>query len=70
MKRKTRITLPPLQSGQVWQMEDANLQVEMIGKLLVHYKLFKGNAKRAPVSLAGIGVVEQFLKKNKAVLVE
>ncbi len=70
MKRKTRITLPPLQSGQVWQMEDANLQVEMIGKLLVHYKLFKGNAKRAPVSLAGIGVVEQFLKRNKAVLVE
>jgi hypothetical protein len=51
-------------------MEDANLQVEMIGKLLVHYKLFKGNAKRAPISLANIGVVEQYLRKNKAVLVE
>ena len=51
-------------------MDDANLQVEMIGKLLVHYKLFKGNAKRAPVSLAGIGVVEKYLKRNRAVLVE
>jgi hypothetical protein len=62
--------LAQLQSGQTWQMEDANLQVEMIGKLLVHYKLFRGNAKRAPISLAGIGVVEDYLKKNKAVLVE
>ncbi len=70
MKQKNRNLLPPLKSGQNWQMNDAVLQVEMIGKLLVHYKLFKGNAKRAPVSLAGIGVVEKFLKRNKAVLVE
>jgi hypothetical protein len=51
-------------------MEDADLHVELIGKLLVHYKLFRGKAKRAPVSLAGIDVVEQYLRKNKAVLVE
>ena len=51
-------------------MEDANLQVEMIGKLLVHYKLFRGNAKRAPISLSAIGVIENYLKKNNAVLVE
>ena len=51
-------------------MQDAMLHVELIGKLLVHYKLFKGNAKRAPVSLAGINVVEAYLRKNKAILVE
>ncbi len=62
--------MPELQTGQIWKMDDANLQVELTGKLLVHYKLFRGKAKRAPISLAAKGVVEQFLKKNRAVLVE
>ncbi len=70
VKPKIRAPRPPLESGQVWRMVDGNLHVEMIGKLLVHYKLFKGNAKRAPISLAAINVVESYLKKNKAVLVE
>ena len=69
MKQKTRTALPELESGQVWRMDGANLHIELMGKLLVHYKLFKGNAKRAPVSLAARGVVESYLKKNKAVLV-
>ena len=70
MKRKNGFAKPTLETGQVWRMDDANLHVELIGKLLVHYKLFRGNAKRAPVSLASKGVVETYLKKNKAVLVE
>lgn len=70
MKQNTRTARPALASGQVWRMADANLHVELIGKLLVHYKLFKGGAKRAPVSLAAKGVVESYLKKNKAILVE
>jgi hypothetical protein len=68
VNRKTRSLLPPLQTGQIWQMEDSNLQVELMGKLLVHYKLFRGNAKRARISLAGIEVVQNYLKKNNAVL--
>ena len=50
-------------------MEDANLHVEEVGKRLVHYKLFKNEAKRARTSLSGIDVVEKYLQKNKAVLV-
>ena len=69
MKQKKRNVLPPLESGQVWQMPGANLHIQGVGKMLVHYKLFKGEAKRAPTSLSGRGVVEQYLRRNKAVLV-
>ena len=51
-------------------MEDANLRIDLIGKTLVHYKLFKGGVQRAPVSLTGKAALEKFLKANSAVLVE
>jgi hypothetical protein len=69
-KRFNFATLHPLQNGQVWRMPDVALHVEGVGKRLVQYKLYKDGAKRAPVSLSGIGAVEQYLKRNKAVLVE
>ena len=49
-------------------MKDANLHIEVVGKRLVHYKLFKGEAKRAPTSLSGKEVVERYLEDNDAVL--
>ena len=70
MKQKSRIPLKPLQSGQIWQMEDSNLHIELVGKRLVHYKLFRGNTKRTAISLSGIGAVEEYLKENKAILVQ
>ena len=68
--KKSSSPLPPLQEGQIWQMNETNLQIGSVGKLLVHYKIFKGNAKRPPTSLSGKGVVEKYLKKNKAILVQ
>ena len=68
--RKNRVLLQPFQSGQIWQMEDSNLQIELVGKRLVHYKLYKGKTKRTPISLSGKEVVEKFLKENKAILVQ
>jgi len=70
MKRKPRLPLTPLETGQIWQMGDANLHIGLVGKHLVHYKLFKGQTKRAPISLSGIGVVEKYLKTTKAVLIQ
>jgi hypothetical protein len=64
-----RVRRKPLEAGQVWRMAEANLQVEMVGKLLVHYKLAKPNAVRIPNSIGGKTTIEKFLKKNKAVLV-
>ena len=59
----------PLEAGQVWRMTEANLQVGMVGKLLVHYKLGKPNAIRTANSCSGIKTIEKYLKTNKAVLV-
>jgi hypothetical protein len=61
---------PPLATGQVWELDDANLEIRLVGKTLVHYKHFVGKTKRAPVSLAGIKELTQFLKVHKAVLIE
>jgi len=60
--------MEPLADGQVWHMAESRLQVDMVGKLLVHYKLGKHNAVRVSNSIGSKTNVEKFLKKNKAVL--
>lgn len=59
----------PLEIGQIWRVGGGNLKVTMVGKLLVHYKFGKPDAIRVPSSINSISVIEQFLKKNKAVLI-
>ena len=49
-------------------MGDANLEIGLVGKRLVHYKHYKAQAKRPPTQLSGIGVLERFLQKHRAVL--
>jgi len=69
IKSPRRIRSRPLEAGQLWRMAEANLQVGMVGKLLVHYKLGKPNAIRVSNSCNGIKTIEKYLKVNKAVLV-
>ena len=69
-KPAPRAILEPLADGQVWHMPELKLHVDMVGKLLVHYKLGKHNAVRIPNSVSGKTTVEEYLKKNKAVLIE
>lgn len=61
--------MKPLADGQIWRMAELNLRVESVGKLLVHYKLAKPDAVRMPNLVNGIGTIQKYLKKNKAVLV-
>jgi len=49
-------------------MPEAILQVTMVGKLLVHYKLGKPNAIRLSNSVKSISAIEKYLKAHKAVL--
>jgi hypothetical protein len=70
IKPTRRIRLQQLEAGQVWRTPEMKLQVAMVGKLLVHYKLAKPDAVRIPNSCSGIATVEKYLKKNKAVLVK
>ncbi|MGH7950804.1 MAG: hypothetical protein ACREFE_02640 [Limisphaerales bacterium] len=69
IKPARRARLQPLETGQVWRMTELNLQVGLVGKLLVHYKLAKPDAVRIPNSVSAKTTVEKFLKKNKAVLI-
>jgi hypothetical protein len=70
MKQKLmrRVRVKPLEAGQVWRMPKMNLQVRMVGNLLVHYKLAKPDAVRVSDSVSSKETVEKFLKKNRAVL--
>ena len=68
MKSPSRIRQQPLVAGQLWRMAEANLQVVMVGKLLVHYKLGRHNAVRIPNSCNCIKTIEKYLKGKKAVL--
>ena len=70
IKTTRRVSLQPLEVGQVWRMPEMDLQVGFLGKLLVHYKLGKPDAVRIPNSCSGIATVEKYLKKNRAVLVK
>jgi hypothetical protein len=68
VKPTRRVRFQPLETGQVWRVADLNLKVGLVGKMLVHYKLAKPDAVRIQTSVSGIKVVEKYLKKNKAVL--
>jgi hypothetical protein len=58
----------PLESGQTWRVAGLHLQVSMVGKLLVHYKLAKPDAVRIPNLVNGKATIEKYLRKNKGVL--
>ncbi len=70
IQQKGRTPTIAFETGQVWEMADSNLRIGLIGKTLVHYKHYKGTAPRASVSLANKGVLQEFLIKHKAVLVQ
>ena len=63
-----RIVQQPLAAGQLWRMAEAELRVAIVGKLLVHYKLGKPNARRVPNSINPIKSIEKYLKARKALL--
>ena len=69
-KAPRRLAVQPLEAGQIWEVAGMNLQVNLVGKLLVHYKLAKPGAVRIPNLVNGRATIEKYLKKNKAVLIK
>ncbi len=65
-----RARLQPLASGQIWRVGEQILQVLLVGRLLVHYKLAPPKAVRVSNSVGSLTAVEKYLKTNKAVLVK
>jgi len=66
---KVKKMIEPLVKGQLWKMNDIHVEIMEVGKTLTHYRLYQ-NQKRVPISLGGIGTVQEYLKKNKAILVK
>lgn len=67
---KNRIAPTSFESGQIWKMDGSNLRIGTVGKTLVHYKHYRGDTKRAPISLTGKVALGKFLKANKAILTD
>lgn len=65
-----RASLQPLAAGQIWRVGEQILQVLLVGKLLVHYKLAPPKAVRVSNSVGSLTAVEKYLKTNKAVLLK
>jgi hypothetical protein len=62
--------LQPFQTGQLWELADSLLRIGDVGKLLVHYRHYKGKGPRGPLSLTGKRDLAQYLTQNKATLVQ
>ena len=70
MKQRKQSNSSEIAAGQVWAMAGSTIEIRLIGKTLAHYKLIKTGAVRVPVSLINKGALQQFLLKNKAVMVQ
>jgi hypothetical protein len=53
-------------AGQVWQLGESQLRIELVGKTLVHYKLIK-MPNRGRIILASHAVLAEFLRSKNAV---
>lgn len=71
MKLNGRDPWPALTAGQLWRMNnDINCLIGVVGKRLVHYKLFKGKPVRVPSTLGNKEALTAHLRAKRAVLVQ
>jgi hypothetical protein len=73
MKNKTQSSptvAAPFEGGQVWQLEHSHVQIELVGRTLVHYRHYTGMAKRPPILLSSKLALEKFLKRQRATVIE
>ncbi len=68
--KKTKQSSPPLAEGQLWKTDTSYILIWHIGKRLIDYKMMKETGKKAGRTKAtGIGTLQEYLKAQKAVLV-
>ena len=72
MKRKAAIrnSQKILAKGQLWEMNNAYIQIVELGKLLIHYKMMKQLGQmQARTRMSTIDTMGSYLKSNRARLV-
>ncbi|HEV2211208.1 MAG TPA: hypothetical protein VG167_20790 [Verrucomicrobiae bacterium] len=70
MKIKRKRPAQPLAKGQLWQIDDAYIQIVELGRRLIQYKMLRQQGQRAVrTQMTGIENLETYLKDNSARLV-
>jgi hypothetical protein len=69
MTKKNRAALVPFQPGQICKLDGSQVEIGMVGKLLVHYRHYRSKTYGVPTSLASKAPLEAFLRRRKATLV-
>lgn len=69
-KKNTTRKRRPLAKGQVWKTKDFHVQIVDLGNILVHYKLVKDLGQMRRTQMSRIENMEDYLRTNKARLVE
>ena len=70
MTKKKRFELKPFAAGQIWEVADVSLRIDMVGKTLVQYKRYSLQPRGVPTSFSNKKDLEKFLTVNKAILVQ
>jgi hypothetical protein len=71
MKNNRKTYEAELVKGQVWKTAEAYLQIMDRGKRLISYKMMKERGKKAVMTqMSAIATVEEYLKANKAELID
>ena len=74
MHTKSKVTgkkfSPVLAQGQRWKTKDAYIEIVQLGKTLIDYKLLRELGQRRRTQTTTFKSMEDYLKANKASLVE
>jgi len=68
-KGTARMAAILFQPGQLWKVGSDTVAINSVGKTLVHYKIYKTQAKGIKIRLSSKLVLETFLVSRKAILV-
>lgn len=61
----------PLAKGQIWKTRAADIEIVMVGKRRIHYRITKQlGLKQVSAQISGIEAMENYLKRNAARLVK
>jgi hypothetical protein len=64
-------SIRPLARGQVWKTQVAAIEILGLGKRRIHYRITKQfGCKQASAQISGIEAMANYLKTNRAQLVE
>jgi hypothetical protein len=66
--KKTTGRIPEFKTGQVWRLGEDRVQIELVGKWLIHYRQYTNMDKKLPTRFAARGDLEKLLSSSKAVL--